>query len=63
VFLSLLSLSEFKEKAFPIFQWSHNRVPECRHYVIIRSTATQALLADRLRLGIEDYFYKLEKRR
>lgn len=60
---SLQSLSEFKEKAFPIFQWSRNRVPECRHYVFIKSTATQAPLERRLRWGVEDFFYKYERRR
>ncbi|MDP3296577.1 MAG: hypothetical protein Q8N09_03135 [Thermodesulfovibrionia bacterium] len=59
----LQSLTEFKEKAFPIYQWSRKRNPECRHYVYIKSTATQAPLERRLRWGVEDFFYKYERRR
>ena len=57
------SLSDFKKDASPIYQWSHTRDPECRHYVYIKSMATNAIFADRLRLGVEDFFYKQEHRR
>lgn len=57
------TLSNFKKDASPIYQWSHTRDPECRHYVYITNMATNALFADRLRLGVEDFFYKQEHRR
>lgn len=55
-----LSLSEFARRAFPVFEWSTQQNPECRHFVRIRDRVEggkdpfkEALLT------VERYFYKL----
>lgn len=60
------SLATFKENARGIFLESKQSTPihpECRHYVIMKRSAdlTDINGFNRLRLGVEDYFYKLDK--
>lgn len=62
----LQSLATFKENARGIFLESKQSTPahpECRHYVIMKKSAelTDINGFNRLRLGVEDYFYKLDK--
>jgi hypothetical protein len=46
-----------------IFNWSKAQDPECRHYVQLKSSIPDAVLSDRVRLMVENYFYKIEARR
>ena len=40
-----------------------SRQLNCRHYVRIKNLIPDAVISDRRRLSIEDYFYKVEVRR
>lgn len=53
----------FAKKIQGIFNWSKTQDPECRHYVQLKSTITDAIQSDRARLMIENFFYKVEVRR
>jgi hypothetical protein len=53
----------FVSKIQGIFNWSRTRDPECRHYVRLRSSISDAVQSDRARLMVENYFYKVEVRR
>lgn len=60
------SLSAFKEHARAIFIESKQSTPnhpECRHYVVMKRSTDLSDINEfnRLRLGVEDYFYKLDK--
>lgn len=55
-----LSAEEFAQRAQPLAAWSHERTPECRHYVQLRSAIADAVQSDRARLLVERYFYKVE---
>ena len=57
------SNDEFVKRIQGIFDWSKNQNPECRHYVQLKSSIGDAVQSDRVRLLIENYFYKLELRR
>jgi len=46
-----------------IFNWSKKQDPECRHYIQLKSSISDAVQSDRARLMIERYFYKVESRR
>jgi hypothetical protein len=46
-----------------IFNWSKAQDPECRHYVQLKSSISDAVQSDRARLMVENFFYKLELRR
>lgn len=46
-----------------IFNWSKSHDPECRHYVQLRSSISDAVQSDRARLMVESFFYKTEARR
>lgn len=46
-----------------LFNWSKNQDPECRHYVQLKSSISDAVQSDRARLMVENYFYKTEIRR
>lgn len=46
-----------------IFNWSKKQDPECRHYVQLKSSISDAIQSDRSRLMVENYFYKVETRR
>jgi hypothetical protein len=46
-----------------IFNWSKSQDPECRHYVQLKSSISDAVQSDRARLMVENYFYKTEVRR
>ncbi len=56
----LQSLDQFKANTLPIFNLSKKAKPECRHYVVIQRDRglSDIDLFNRLRLGIEDHFYK-----
>lgn len=54
---------EFVKRVQEIFNWSKKQNPECRHYVQLKSSISDAVQSDRVRLLIENYFYKLELRR
>lgn len=43
-----------------IFNWSKSQDPECRHYVQLKSSISDAVQSDRARLMVEKYFYKTE---
>jgi hypothetical protein len=53
----------FVSKILGIFNWSKTQDPECRHYVQLRSSISDAVQSDRARLMVENYFYKVEARR
>lgn len=57
------SNDEFVKRILGIFDWSKKQNPECRHYVQLKSSIADAVQSDRVRLLIENYFYKLELRR
>jgi hypothetical protein len=58
----VIGLDEFQARTNGIFQASRSATPECRHYVrLTRSPALKDIdLFNRLRLGVEDHFYKLD---
>ena len=55
--------AEFERRTRPLLDDSKRRTPECRHYVELRSTITDAVQSDRARLMVEGVFYKVEERR
>lgn len=57
------SNQSFVSKIQSIFNWSKTQDPECRHYVQLKSTISDAVQSDRARLMIENFFYKVEARR
>ena len=57
------SYTEFDSRVRSIFDWSRKQNPECRHYVLLKSTITDAVQSDRMRLRVENFFYKTEIRR
>lgn len=54
---------EFVSSIQGIFNWSKKQDPECRHYVQLKSSISDAIQSDRARLMVENYFYKVEARR
>lgn len=58
----VMRLEDFQARTQGIFQAGRKANPECRHYVkLYRSPALKDIdLFNRLRLGVEDYFYKLD---
>lgn len=46
-----------------VFNWSKKQDPECRFYVQLKSSISDAIQSDRARLVVENYFYKVELRR
>jgi hypothetical protein len=46
-----------------VYNWSKQQDPECRHYVQLKSSISDAVQSDRARLMVENYFYKVEARR
>lgn len=57
------AFNAFRAAVQPVFSWSKKQDPECRHYVQLRSTISDAVQSDRARLMVENYFYKVELRR
>ena len=57
------SYQDFVSKIQGVFNWSRKQDPECRHYVLLRSSISDAVQSDRARLMVENYFYKVEARR
>jgi hypothetical protein len=57
------SYVEFVKSIQGIFNWSKKQSPECRHYVQLKSSISDAVQSDRARLMVESYFYKVEARR
>jgi hypothetical protein len=57
------SYQQFSGVVQPILSWSKKQDPECRHYVQLKSSITDAIQSDRARLMVENYFYKAEARR
>ncbi|ANI16304.1 MULTISPECIES: hypothetical protein [Pseudomonas] len=55
------SYEEFLRAVKPIADLS--RAQNCRHYVRLKNSISDAIISDRRRLSIEDYFYKIEVRR
>jgi hypothetical protein len=60
---SPLSNTDFVRLVQPLLDWSRAQKPECRHYVELRSSISDAVQSDRARLMVERYFYKSEKPR
>lgn len=60
---SPLSNQSFINNIQGISNWSKNQNPECRHYVKLKSSISDAIQSDRARLMVERYFYKEEVRR
>lgn len=56
-------LETFVKNVQGIFAASKAADPQCRHYVYLRSTISEATASDRARLTVENYFYKNELRR
>jgi len=57
------TLDSFVRSVQGIFNASKTADPQCRHYVLLRSTISEAVASDRARLTVEHYFYKSEVRR
>ncbi|WP_454741355.1 hypothetical protein [Cupriavidus necator] len=57
------SYQAFASKIQGVFNWSKAQDPECRHYVQLKSSISDAVQSDRARLMVENYFYKVEARR
>ena len=57
------SNQDFVSRIQGIFNWSKSQDPECRHYVQLKSSISDAVQSDRARLMVENYFYKTEARR
>jgi hypothetical protein len=57
------SYQQFLAAVQPILNWSKKQDPECRHYVQLKSSISDAVQSDRARLMVENYFYKVEARR
>ena len=57
---SPLSNADFVRLVQPLLDWSRAQKPECRHYVELRSSISDAVQSDRARLMVERYFYKSE---
>lgn len=57
------SNQDFVSRIQRIFNWSKSQDPECRHYVQLKSSISDAVQSDRARLMVENYFYKTEARR
>jgi hypothetical protein len=55
-----ISLPQFTDRVQPVYKWSRNQAPECRHYVKICSKVDDRAKSDKSRLLIERYFYKTE---
>lgn len=57
------SLEQFRDRTRPIFNLSRRENPECRHYVILKrhSALTDLNRFNTIRLGVEDFFYKLDR--
>jgi hypothetical protein len=47
----------------PILNWSKKQDPECRHFVYLTTTISDADSRDNARKIVENYFYKLESKR
>lgn len=58
-----LTHGEFTAAAQGILDWSKRQNPECRHYVRLSNSMTDAVQSDRTRLMVENFFYKSEVRR
>lgn len=58
-----LTFQEFRAKVQPVFDWSKRHDPQCRHYVYLRNSISDATTSDRARLMVENFFYKSEVRR
>lgn len=58
-----MSSQKFIDRVQGIFNWSKSQNPECRHYVHLKSSINDAVISDRTRLMVENYFYKAEVRR
>lgn len=61
--LNGLSYQQFTSVVQPILNWSKKQDPECRHYVQLKSSISDAVQSDRARLMVENFFYKVEARR
>lgn len=57
------TLESFVRSVQGIFNASKTADPQCRHYVLLRSSIAEAVASDRARLTVENYFYKSEARR
>lgn len=57
------SLESFVRSVQGIFNASKRADPQCRHFVLLKSTIAEAVASDRARLTVENYFYKSEARR
>jgi len=55
--------TDFPARIRAIFDWSRSQSPQCRHYVLLKSSISDAVQSDRVRLAIENFFYKVEARR
>jgi hypothetical protein len=56
-----VSYPDFTTRAAPVFEWSRQHDPECRHYVIIHDSVQGSNAKDDFKTGlltVEDYFYK-----
>lgn len=58
-----VSYQQFAGVVQPILDWSKKQDPECRHYVQLKSSISDAVQSDRARLMVENFFYKVEARR
>lgn len=60
---SPLTHAGFAERMKGILDWSKRQDPQCRHYVRLKSSISDAVRSDRARLMVENHFYKVETRR
>lgn len=58
-----MSASSFAAKMQPILLWSKKQDPECRHFVSLSTTISDADSRDKARKHVEGFFYKFESSR
>lgn len=59
--LGFVSHDEFGPAVSELY--AHAQKNECRHYVLLKSSISDAVRSDRARLMVENFFYKIEVRR
>jgi hypothetical protein len=59
----VMSALAFAAAMQPILNWSKRQDPECRHFVYLATTISDADSRDNARKIVESYFYKLETKR
>jgi hypothetical protein len=60
---NVMSAPTFAATMQPVLNWSKKQEPECRHFVYLTTTVSDADSRDTARKVVEGFFYKLESKR